>query len=112
MKKVNSVSRKIQMMAAFAVASLLVSVDSFGQAGQAVSAALTSADTEIRKSFQPVTNIMLVIMAILGVVGAISVYSKWSNGDPDTRKAAAGWFGALIFAGLVLIVIKAVFGVA
>ncbi len=77
-----------------------------------VSSALSGADTEIRASFAPVSKIMLAVMAIVAVVGAIAVYGKWSNGDPDTRKSAASWFGALIFAGLVLLVIKAVFGVA
>ncbi|PRY27813.1 uncharacterized protein DUF4134 [Spirosoma oryzae] len=79
---------------------------------QTVSSALGNADTEIRSSFTPVSRIMYAVMAIIGVVGAISVYGKWSAGDPDTRKSAASWFGALIFAGLVLLVLKAVFGVS
>lgn len=68
---------------------LLIAVDTFAQG--TVSSALSSADTEIRSSFAPVSKIMLAVMAIIGVVGAISVYGKWSNGDPDTRKSVAVW---------------------
>ena len=75
-----------------------------------VSGALTGAATEVKSSFIPITNIMYAVCAIMGIVGAIQVYSKWSAGDPDTRKSAASWFGALIFAGLVVVVIQAVFG--
>ncbi|GAA4418725.1 DUF4134 domain-containing protein [Nibrella saemangeumensis] len=70
---------------------------------------LDEATKEITGAWETVGNLMYAICAIVGVVGGIQVYSKWSNGDPDTRKAAASWFGALIFAGLVLLVIKAVF---
>ena len=77
---------------------------------QGVNTALRGVDTGIRTLFPIVTNIMLVIMAIVGVIAAIQVYSKWSSGDPDVRKSATQWFGALIFAGIVLLVINAVFG--
>lgn len=90
----------------------LMGTNAFGQAaGQAVSAALSTADTEIRKSVEPLINIMYVVMCIIGLIGAISVFTKWNSGDPDTRKAASAWAGALIFAGLVVIVLKAVFNV-
>lgn len=71
---------------------------------------LTTAATEVRGTFTVVTKLMYAVCAIIGIVGAIQVYSKWSNADPDTRKAAASWFGALIFAGLVVITLTAVFG--
>ena len=50
---------------------------------------LTTAATEVKGAFTVVTNLMYAVCAIIGIVGAIQVYSKWSNGDPDTRKAAA-----------------------
>lgn len=71
---------------------------------------LSTAATQVKGAFSVVTNLMYAVCAIIGIVGAISVYSKWSNGDPDTRKAAASWFGALIFAGLVIVTLSAVFG--
>lgn len=71
---------------------------------------LSTAATQVKGAFTVVTNLMYAVCAIIGLVGGISVYSKWSNGDPDTRKAAASWFGALIFAGLVVVTLTAVFG--
>ena len=35
--------------------------------------------------------------AIVGLIGAIKVYSKFSSGDPDTGKTAGSWFGACVF---------------
>lgn len=89
-------------------AALLTTGKTFAQG--AATAGLTQAATQVRSAFQPVQTLMYAICAIVGVVGAINVYSKWTNGDPDTRKAAASWFGALIFAGLVVAVLTGVFG--
>ena len=37
------------------------------------------------------------IGAVVGLIGGIKVYGKFSAGDPDTSKTAASWFGACIF---------------
>ena len=37
------------------------------------------------------------IGAVVGLIGGIKVYGKFSSGDPDTSKTAASWFGACIF---------------
>lgn len=82
--------------------------DALAQNGQ-VSAGLEKAATEVKSSFKSVVKIMYAACLIVGVVGGLSVYSKWSASDPDFRKSAANWFGALIFAGLVVAVLEAVF---
>lgn len=71
---------------------------------------LSTAATQVKGAFTVVTNLMYAVCAIMGLVGGISVYSKWTNGDPDTKKAAASWFGALIFAGLIVVTLTSVFG--
>ena len=43
------------------------------------------------------TKLIYAIGAVVGLIGGIKVYSKWSSGDPDTSKTAASWFGACIF---------------
>ncbi len=55
--------------------------------------------------------LMYAIGAIVGVVGAIKVYNKWSNGDQDTGKTAAAWFASCIFLVVVATVLKGFFGV-
>ena len=42
------------------------------------------------------TKLVYAIGAVVGLIGGIKVYSKWSSGDPDTSKTAASWFGACI----------------
>lgn len=70
---------------------------------------LDSVATAIKNYFEPISRIALYIMAIVGLIGAVAVYGKFSGGDPDTRKSITNWFGALIFAGIVLIVLRAIF---
>ena len=44
-----------------------------------------------------VTSYFYAIGAVVGLIGGIKVYGKFSSGDPDTSKTAASWFGACIF---------------
>ena len=43
------------------------------------------------------TKLIYAIGAVIGLIGGVKVYSKFSSGDPDTSKTAASWFGACIF---------------
>ena len=36
--------------------------------------------------FDPGTKLIYAIGAVVGLIGGIKVYSKWSSGDPDTSK--------------------------
>ena len=47
--------------------------------------------------FDPGTKLIYAIGAVVGLIGGIKVYNKFSSGDPDTSKTAASWFGACIF---------------
>ena len=47
--------------------------------------------------FDPATKLCYAIGAVLGLVGGIKTYGKFSSGDPDTSKTAASWFFACIF---------------
>ncbi|PTS99884.1 carbamoyl phosphate synthetase [Pedobacter sp. HMWF019] len=56
-------------------------------------------------------KLMYAVGAILGLIGAVKVYTKWNAGEPDTSKVAASWFGSCIFLVVVATVIKSFFGV-
>ena len=45
----------------------------------------------------PLTLLIYAVGAVIGLIGGIKVYQKFSSGDPDTSKTAASWFGACIF---------------
>lgn len=75
------------------------------------SAGITAATTNLVTYFAVGVTLMYAIGAVLGLVGAIKVYQKWSHGDHDTSKVAASWFGSCIFLVIVATVLKSFFGV-
>jgi|SRR6185437_8933960 len=71
---------------------------------------LSQANTMVRGYYDTATNLMFAIGAILGIVGAIRVFSMWIRGDERMGHTAAMWFGACIFLVVVATVIKSFFG--
>ena len=55
------------------------------------------ATSMVTSYFDPATKLIYAIGAVVGLIGGIKVYGKFSAGDPDTSKTAASWFGACIF---------------
>ncbi|MFB9843971.1 DUF4134 domain-containing protein [Mucilaginibacter ginsenosidivorans] len=78
--------------------------------GQDGNAGIEQANTQVRSYFESGTSLMYAIGAILGLIGAVKVYSKWNAGDQDTSKVAAAWFGSCIFLVVVATIIKSFFG--
>ena len=74
-------------------------------------AGINEANTKVRSYFDAGTNLMYAVGAVLGLIGAVKVYSKWNNGDPDTGKVAAAWFGSCVFLVVVATVIRSFFGI-
>jgi len=74
-------------------------------------AGINQANTTVRGYFEAGTNLMYAIGAVVGLIGAVKVYQKWNQGDHDTSKVAAAWFGSCIFLVVVATVIKSFFGI-
>ena len=74
-------------------------------------AGINEANTKVRSYFDVGVNLMYAVGAILGLIGAVRVYQKWSNGQPDTGSTAAAWFGSCVFLVVDATVIKSFFGV-
>ena len=74
-------------------------------------AGINEANTKVRSYFAAGTNLMYAVGAVLGLIGAVKVYSKWNSGDPDTGKVAAAWFGSCVFLVVVATVIRSFIGV-
>ena len=51
----------------------------------------------------------MVTSAVVGLIGGIKVYNKFSSGDPDTSKTAASWFGACIFLIVAATILRSFF---
>lgn len=96
--------KKVEMLLLW----LLIAVLSKAQDGNA---GIMDANQKVRSYFQTGTHLMYAIGAIVGLIGAVKVYSKWNAGDHDTGKVAAAWFGSCVFLVVVVTVIKAFFGI-
>lgn len=46
---------------------------------------------------------------LVGIIGALRIYNKWSNGDQDINKEVVGWGGAALFLVLAPEFIRAIF---
>lgn len=73
---------------------------------------IEAATTLVAKYFVTAQKLLYAIGGVVGIVGAVKVYNKWSHGDQDTNKTAAAWFGACIFLVVVATVLKNFFGLA
>ena len=98
---------KMKRLWATAVVMALGTGAAFAQNGVT---GINSATTSLKTYVDPVTNVTLVIGGIVGIVGAIRVYSKWNSGDQDINKELMGWGGSCVFLVVSAVVIKAFFG--
>jgi len=72
-------------------------------------AGINEATSLVTGYFDPGTKLIYAIGAVVGLIGGIKVYSKWSSGDPDISKTAASWFGACIFLIVAATILRSFF---
>lgn len=101
---------KIWLPAFTAIVAVML-CDSYKAMAQDGNAGISQATSQIKGYFSTGTSLMYAIGAIVGLIGAVKVYNKWSAGEPDTAKVASSWFGACIFLVIVATVLKSFFGV-
>jgi len=89
------------------VALTLAAVGAFAQGNG--SAGISEATTMITSYFEPATRLIYAIGAVVGLIGGVKVYTKFSSGDPDTSKTAASWFGACIFLIVAATILRSFF---
>ena len=70
---------------------------------------ITRATEMITGYFDPATKLIYAIGAVVGLIGGVKVYGKFSSGDPDTSKTAASWFGACIFLIVAATILRSFF---
>lgn len=73
-------------------------------------AALSQTATTIRGYATSAQTIILALGVLIGLIGAVRVYSKMHAGDPDVQKAVMGWFGAALFLVAVSAILTSFFG--
>ncbi len=100
-------SKREKLCAVMMAISVLSAQQSIAQDG---SAGIEEADGLVREYFEVGINLMYAIGAVVGLIGAVRVYNKWSSGQPDTGQTAAAWFGSCIFLVIVATVLRSFFG--
>ena len=98
------IRQKSILSVALAVA---VTVSAFAQ-GNGL-AGITEATTMVSSYFEPATKLIYAVGAVIGLIGGVKVYSKFSSGDPDTSKTAASWFGTCIFLIVAATILRSFF---
>lgn len=73
-------------------------------------AGIEDANNMVREYFDVGIDLMYAVGAILGLIGGVRVYQRWSAGDPNTGQTAASWFGSCIFLVIVATVLRSFFG--
>lgn len=96
-------SKKVLLTAFILLSVMGVSAQGNGQAG------ITEATQMVTSYFDPATKLIYAIGAVVGLIGGVKVYNKFSNGDPDTSKTAASWFGACIFLIVAATILRSFF---
>ncbi|RKT01794.1 uncharacterized protein DUF4134 [Chryseobacterium defluvii] len=72
-------------------------------------AGIQEATQMVTSYFDPATKLIYAIGAVVGLIGGVKVYNKFSSGDPDTSKTAASWFGACIFLIVAATILRSFF---
>ena len=80
----------------------------FAQGGNGL-AGINDATNMVTSYVDPGTKLIYAIGAVVGLIGGIKVYNKFSSGDPDVSKVAASWFGACIFLIVAATILRSFF---
>lgn len=86
---------------------MLTAMSAFAQGNG--SAGINEATQMVTSYFDPATKLIYAIGAVVGLIGGVKVYNKFSAGDPDTSKTAASWFGACIFLIVAATILRSFF---
>ena len=90
-----------------AVVAILSGIGAFAQGNG--TAGINEATQMVTSYYEPATQLIYAIGAVVGLIGGVKVYNKFSSGDPDTSKTAASWFGACIFLIVAATILRSVF---
>ncbi len=99
--------KKLRKKVLLAFVVMLSGTGAFAQGNG--SAGINEATQMVTSYFDPATQLIYAIGAVVGLIGGVKVYNKFSSGDPDTSKTAASWFGACIFLIVAATILRSFF---
>ena len=86
----NVTTRKVLTLAL----AIMAITPAFAQGG---ATAISNAASDIQDYWDPVKLILKAVGGLVGFIGGLRVYNKWTNGDQDVNKEILGYGGAMIF---------------
>jgi hypothetical protein len=92
-------------------ALLLSAQSSMAQDMNKAFSALDGVTNGLKSNFSKVYTLVIIIGAVVGIIGAIQVYSKWQSNDTNTTKLAGAWFGSALFLIAAGVFLKTAFGI-
>ena len=99
--------KKVKKQFYLMMSSLLGVISMYAQGDG--TAGIVEATQMVTGYFDPATKLIYAIGAVVGLIGGVKVYNKFSSGDPDTSKTAASWFGACIFLIVAATILRSFF---
>lgn len=88
--KKNITERKMLVL----VMVMLAMTPALAQGG---ASAISNAASDIRDYWDPIKLILKAVGGLVGFIGGLRVYNKWTNGDQDVNKEILGYGGAMVF---------------
>lgn len=86
--------QRVMKKAITAFLIVLAVTPAFAQGG---ATAISNAASDITDYWDPVKLILKAVGGLVGFIGGLRVYNKWTNGDQDVNKEILGYGGAMIF---------------
>ncbi|GEN71135.1 DUF4134 domain-containing protein [Chryseobacterium lathyri] len=91
----NNVKRHVAVKKILTACMILLAVTPvFAQGG---ATAISNAANDIKDYWDPIKLILKAVGGLVGFIGGLRVYNKWTNGDQDVNKEILGYGGAMIF---------------
>lgn len=77
---------------------------------QNIGGGIDQAASQVKGIFSNVSNLVLMIGGVVGLIGGIVVFIEWNNGGDHVNKKLIAWGGSCVFLLLTGGVLKAFFG--
>ncbi|HBV15570.1 MAG TPA: plasmid transfer protein [Chryseobacterium carnipullorum] len=91
----NSFAKNVTTKKVLTLALAIMAITpAFAQGG---ATAISNAASDITDYWDPVKLILKAVGGLVGFIGGLRVYNKWTNGDQDVNKEILGYGGAMIF---------------
>ncbi|MBW3523272.1 DUF4134 domain-containing protein [Chryseobacterium sp. NKUCC03_KSP] len=91
----NFFTKKVTTRKVLSLALAIMAITpAFAQGG---ATAISNAASDITDYWDPVKLILKAVGGLVGFIGGLRVYNKWTNGDQDVNKEILGYGGAMIF---------------